>query len=231
MRERSQIIKQSLAYFLRMWFLIGLLGAMSCTQEEPPTSPVTLDSPQAQGVVEATWHGSGSGDSREMILNLVNQTTYEFTVQVEIGTKLAPKKGDVQNMVVTHELEVHLHPHEETTAKVEVACLDISKDPPGQSNDAWDAAKSSELVRFLACANSFIDDLKQRDADQADAVEKKRSDLVQMALWKARGTSRQQWIDFFVHYQQLTQEDAAQMADQLGPLLDEIERRCGSLGG
>jgi len=52
---------------------------------------------------------------------------------------------------------------------------------------------------------------------------------VNEGLWKARGASRQDMIDFWVHYQGMSRAQAQQMVAALNPILQAITAQCGSL--
>jgi hypothetical protein len=198
------------------------------TEVSPPTEQ-TVELVEAHSLGYINYASSGLGTSGEMSLRLVNKTEQIWTVQVEAGTKFEPSGSDVQRMVVTKEAEVHLDSHEQSTIKLEAACLDISKPPPSQSDSSWTIEKSPPIAQFIACANNQIDEIKRGEPDSAQVLESARPTLIQFSLWQARGTSREQWVHFWVEYQEKTEEEARSIVDGLGPVLDEIVQRCPSL--
>jgi hypothetical protein len=170
---------------------------------------------------------SGSRTSSSMSLRVKNRTERTWIVHIEVGYKLEPGSGDIQNMVVTKEVHVSVEPHDEEKVELEVACLDISKEAPSERDTKWTARRSSALAEFLRCTNRFVDEATRQNS----SYEQLRQPLVQMALWKARGASRQQWIDFFVKYQKIPRGDAAKLADELSPALGELVGMCPRLSG
>lgn len=209
--------------------IVGALGAIAagCGPGDPrPTDLVTASS---KGDVDYTL--SGTGDSSSMTLRIRNKTRRIWIVEVEVGMKLEPAKGDVQAMVVTKEVHVTVHPHEETTVEVEVACLDISKPPPSKSDISWTLQRPPQLRQFINCVNGNIDDLKKKDPDNSQAYEENRTRLIQAGLWQARGASREQWIDFYERYAGQTPDEARQIADMLEPFRGQLIKECPSLAG
>ena len=183
---------------------------------EPTKDANTLEGPESIGLVKGKeadyidYAFSGTGDSSSMNVRVTNKTDREWSVDVEVGTKLEPAEGSVQQMVVTKEVHVKVHPHYSQTAEVEVACLDISKDTPAANNDTWKATVSSQLAAFIECV--------RREDEQS----------VQAALWYRRGATRQEWVDYFIKYQNMTQADAQQAADSVDTDIGALARRCGS---
>jgi hypothetical protein len=172
---------------------------------------------------------SGTGDSTEMNLRVKNELNVSLKVCVEVGTKLTPSGGGVQTMVVTRKAKLSIKAEAEEEVSLEVACLDISKDPPSQDDTSWTVEKPARLVEFLHCVNALLDEIKQQEPSQADLVEQARSGIVQLSLWQARGASRAEWIEFLVKYQGMTEQQAAERTDTLQPFLAEIVEHCGSL--
>ncbi|HUQ34675.1 MAG TPA: hypothetical protein VM095_21330 [Pyrinomonadaceae bacterium] len=201
----------------------------SVQAETSPATKQTVELVEARSLGYIDYTLSGLGTSGEMSLRVVNKTERVWTVDVEVGTKLEPSGNDVQRMVVTKEVEVKLDSHEETTLKLEAACLDISKPPPSQSDSSWTVEKSPSIAQFIVCANNQIDEIKRGEPDSAQVLEKARPTLIQFSLWQARGTSREQWVHFWVEYQEKTEEEARGIVDGLGPVLGEIVQRCPSL--
>jgi hypothetical protein len=197
--------------------------------EVSPATKQTVELVEAhsRGYIDYTL--SGLGTSGEMSLRVVNKTERVWTVDVEVGTKLEPSGNDVQRMVVTKEVEVNLDSHEQTTLVLEAACLDIGKPPPSQSDSSWMVEKSPSIAHFIACANNQIDEIKRAEPDSAQVLESARPTLIQFSLWQARGTSREQWVHFWVEYQEKTEEEARGLVDGLRPVLGEIVQRCPSL--
>lgn len=178
----------------------------------PPSQPdkvvksIGLVSGEQAGDIDYAW--SGTGDSRSMNVKIVNKTDREWLVDVEVGTKLEPSNEAAQSMIVTSEIHVKLHPHDSQKVEVEVACLDISKDPPDSSDDTWKVTVSSRLAAFIACVN--------RDNPAA----------VQEALWYFRGATREQWIEYFTKYDGKTQSEAEQAADSIESEIGDLVRKC-----
>ena len=172
---------------------------------------------------------SGTGDSREMTLRVKNELTVALKICVEVGTRLKPKEGSVQAMVVTKEVKITLKAEAEDEVSLEVACLDITKDPPSRTNSSWTVGKPAKLVNFLDCVNRLLDEVKQQEPSHAGHIDAARQSLVQLSLWQARGATREDWIEFLVKYQSMSKEQATQQTDLLQPLLAEIVNQCGSL--
>lgn len=171
---------------------------------------------------------SGLGGSGQLKMGLRNKTERSWIVSIEVGTEFEPGDTSVQRMVATRKIEVHLHPHEQTTLELEVNCLDISKPPPSQSNTSWTSRRSSRLAQFLRCANEGIDQAK-RGTREAQLLEDARPLLIQFSLWSARGATRGEWIDFWVHYQHMPRQQAVELVNAFAPALEEITRSCQSL--
>jgi hypothetical protein len=162
-----------------------------------------------------------------MILSVRNETERTWVVHVEVGTKLEPATGETQNMVVTKEVHVTAHPHDHHELTLEVACLDISKAPPAESDREWTVTESAQLARFLACVDTTVDKMI-REESEADLGEM-RGLFVQFGLWQARGASQEQWVDFLVEYWGMSREEASELADSLSPALDELINACPRL--
>jgi hypothetical protein len=176
-----------------------------------------------------TYTLSGTGNSRTMNLRVTNVTEQVWELDIHDGTKLEPADGGVQNMVVTREIHITLHPHEEQRIKVDVDCLDISLDPPSPSNTRWRVRSSPALASFISCVTNSVDTVKRNDPNNAKRYEMMRSYMLQLGLWNARGASRQQMIDFWVHYQSMPRSEAQRTVDGLNPLLQALTTDCGSL--
>jgi hypothetical protein len=172
---------------------------------------------------------SGTGSSGSMNLRVTNETDRVWQLEVEVGTKLEPANGRVQNMVVTEAIHVTLHPHVWTALKMKVDCLDISKLPPSSSDAAWRVRPSPKLSSFIACVNNTLDDAKRSDPRNAQPYDLMRPTLLQLGLWSARGASKQQMIDFWEHYQAMSPRKAQQIVAALNPELQVMASQCGSL--
>lgn len=172
---------------------------------------------------------SGLGTSRLMKLTLRNSTTRLWIVHVEVGTKLEPKNGDIQEMAVTTDIRVTVHPHDETSVELDVACLDIADDAPPSGYREWRVRNPVLLRQFITCANTAVDAYKDRYPQDAARFEAARLNIVQFALWQARGASRPEMIDFFVKYQRFSREAAAKQVDAWQELLAPIGDVCPSL--
>jgi hypothetical protein len=169
------------------------------------------------GYINYSW--AGVGDSTTMALRITNKTEREWEIEIEIGTKVDPSDGNAQSMVVTKEIEVHLHPHDSQRVEVQVACLDISKPPPGPNDTDWRTQASSGLADFIACVRRVL---------SRELPNVRTDGILQIALWKARGATRDQWIDFFVHYQNMGADKAAKMADGAEEISNALLQECPS---
>lgn len=243
-KDKMRLVLQRLSKLNFMIILLTLLLAMSgCSgcgstpvqqaQPTPPPPAPTSNEPQSFTLVDLNsgtdYQLSGTGDSQTMTLRVLNRTNRTWHVEVEEGTKLEPAEGSVQNMVVTHGIHVTVHPHDEPETSVEVACLDISKAAPAASNTSWSARQSPNLTRFLACVNGIVDDLKTEDSQHASSYEQARRSLLQSSLWQARGASKQDWIDFYVKYQGMTEDEARAKVEAMEPVLNEVTNNCPNL--
>lgn len=203
------------------------------TLSPSPESSPTPNEPRSGDLVKATSSGDISyqlagvelGDSTKMNLSVRNKTERTWEVKIEVGTKLEPGDSDVQQMVVTKEVEVHLEPHDHQSIELEVSCLDISKAAPSSANTKWRLVSSQNLAQFIRCANDAVNDLKA----EGDAQEEERRGLIQGALWKARGATRDDWIHYYQDYHQLTAEQAEQVIEESEPTLKKITDRCPTL--
>lgn len=209
------------------WSEVTAARTSQSTALSPP-EPIELVRAASAGYVDYTF--SGMDNSGAMQVRIVNKTEREWMVSIEVGTKLEPASGNAQSMVVTKELEIHLHPHDSQTVEVEVNCLDISKPPPMTTDRNWSAQVSARLAAFIACVNRTITAAAdQAPSDQAEILRKAQPFLLQVALWQARGATKDQWIDFFVHYQGMTQDRAQAQADFFEQLGGAIVRECPSI--
>ena len=171
---------------------------------------------RSSGYVSYQLNGTGSSDTMDIAIR--NKTDTVYVVEIKEGTLLEPRAGDVQNMVVTKTLEVTIHPHEVETTELDVSCLDISKEAPSPSDIYWTASSSARLLDFLNCVESGV-----------PTGDSRRSSVVQLALWKARGATEDQMVAFFVRYQHVTNAKARTIVQRLYPLLGALESQCGSL--
>ena len=170
------------------------------------------------------------GNSGTMQVRVVNRTEREWLVQIEVGTKLEPAVGNAQSMVVTKEIEVHMHPHDSQTVEVEVNCLDISKPPPMPSDKNWSAQPSTRLGGFINCVNRLIAaEADKAPSDQAQFLRNFQPLLLQVALWQARGATKNEWIEFFVQYWRMPREKAQGMADVFEQFGGAVVSECPSI--
>ena len=211
------------------------------TNQSASTTPTAGFSPSSENssasksrsgnLVEATSNGdigyelAGAGDSTSMNLKVRNKTERVWEVKIEVGTKLEPAENDVQQMVVTKEVEVHLEPHDEKSLELEVSCLDISKEAPADTNTKWRIEGSNNLSQFIRCANDVANEFIAR----GELDEENRSGLIQFALWQARGATRDQWVRFYEEYQDYSREKAEQSIDEAEPMLKKVTNRCPGL--
>jgi hypothetical protein len=210
---------------------LGIVTA-GCTKKTPPQPPPSNSNTPAEltlaaqsgDLVAAISSGdinyslSGKGSSDVMVLRIRNNSRRSWSVEVEVGTKLEPAGGTAQSMVVTKGIHVTAHPHEEPEIELEVACLDISKPPPAETDRSWRVSNAPELARFITCVNGNI---KEQRID-----EDVRPRFLQGALWKARGASRDEWIHFFETYGGATPDEAREAADEIEPLLGSLLTGC-----
>jgi hypothetical protein len=225
--------------------LLTMTGCSGCgsqpkqevqTYTPPPPAPISNE-PQSLTLADlrsgVDYQLSGTGDNQRMQLRLMNRTNRTWEVEVEVGTKVEPSEGSVQSMVVTHEIKVTVQPHDEPVMDVQVACLDISKDPPASSNNSWSASPSPRLARFIACANGAADDINTEDSESASDHEKLRRGILQHSLWKARGASNEDFMHFFMNYplngHYMTEDEARQAVEESEPLLDRVVNKCPSV--
>jgi hypothetical protein len=170
---------------------------------------------------------SGTGDSGVMNLRLTNHTNRVWQVHIEKGLKLEPSDAGVQNMTVTKEVHVTLHSHEEQELDLEVACLDIAKATPAPTDISWTIQQSASLAQFIACVNGLVDEQKAKNPQDSEQYESRRKDLLQASLWKARGATRQDWVEYYTKYHPTMSEEKVQQAvDAREPGLNEIVNSC-----
>lgn len=202
-------------------------GTSPSTALSPP-EPIELVRGASSGYVDYAF--TGMGNSGAMQVRVINKTEREWIVQIEVGTKLEPASGNAQSMVIAKEIEVHLHPHDSHTVEVEVNCLDISKPPPMTSDRNWSAQVSTRLAAFIACVNRTITaEADKAPSDQGEILRKAQPFILQVALWQARGATKDEWIDFFVHYHGMTQDRAQATADFFEQLGGAIVHECPSI--
>ena len=203
-------------------------------RSEDPTEELTQNPPRAIGLLSAPSTPGvgvsfiGIGDSTQMLGTVRNDTEEHLIITVEVGTKLTPDNGNTQSMVVTEEVEVSVDKYETHDFSIQVACLDISKAAPSQSDDEWTIEHSPQLAAFIECVNECLDEKAQQEGEPA-LLDEIRTTFVQLGLWQARGASLEDWIAFFVEYQDMTREQAEEMIELLRPLLDELTSRCPDL--
>jgi hypothetical protein len=184
--------------------------------------PHELSRAKALNYIDYAW--AGSGTSTKMKLTVTNKTAEPIIAHGELGTKLEPGTGNVQSMVVTREFELEIEPNEKKEVDVDVACLDISLPPPGAGDTSWKVSLSPGLKKFIACVND-IDDVKS--LPQAN-----RGTFVQYSLWKARGASLEDWIDFLDQYgssadgRKLERDAAQREAEEIDRISAVLVREC-----
>jgi hypothetical protein len=165
-------------------YLLPSLGLLvvclfGCSKEpEGPAQPLNLVEGAAND--DVVYTAKGQGTSTNMELHIHNKSQQHWELEIKVGYKLELADGDIQTMVVTEEVEVEVHPHDDVDVLLPVACLDISKDPPGQMNTDWALKDSQSLADFIAAAKSKIDDLAKTEPDQAD--QRLRNSLLQALL-------------------------------------------------
>src|ERR1700731_1261448 len=88
------------------------VAALSPSPESSPTpeQPRSGDLVAAISSGDVAYEMSGV-DSTKMNLIVRNKSEQIWEVKIEVGTKLEPDSSDVQRMVVTKEVHVHLEPH------------------------------------------------------------------------------------------------------------------------
>ena len=194
------------------------------------SQPETVELVAAGSAGNIDYALTGMGNSGAMQLRVVNKTEREWLVEVEVGTKLEPSSGNAQSMVVTREIEVHVHPHDSNTVELQVACLDISKPPPMPSDTDWSAQVSSSLAAFIACVNRTIADIVASAPDDKRLfLQNLQPFILQGSLWKARGATSDDWVDFFVHYMNMTQDQARQKGNAMEQVTGLIVDQCPSI--
>ena len=226
---------QALAKLFLLFTIAIPLQSMRCqafaaTPKASPEQCVDLFSAASDHSVTFWVHGTG--DSSHMKLRIRNNLTGQLELCVEVGTKLKPANASVQQMVVVEEVKITLRAKAEDEVTLEVNCLEISKDPPSESDVNRVIQDSAPIRAFLDCTNQILDSAMneagtQQEKDLFDAL---RPFFVQAALWQSRGATRQQWIHFWVQYQGMSQDQASQLADSLSPLLRQLVKACGTLG-
>ncbi len=198
---------------------------------KPSPSPKSSPTPRSGNLVEATSSGdigyelAGVGNAATMNLTVRNKTERVWEVKIEVGTKIEPDDGDVQQMVVTKEIEVHLEPHDHKSLKIEVSCLDISKAAPSNMDTSWRFESSKNLAQFIRCSNDVVDDLKA----EGEVNEKNRRGWIQFALWQARGATHDDWIEYYETYGPASPEQAEQLIEERKPTIKRITDRCPAL--
>lgn len=240
MRLVLQCLSKLSFVIILLTLVLWMSGCSGCgsppVQQAQPTTPPpapTSNEPQSFTLSDLNsgtdYRLAGTGDSQTMMLQVFNRTNRTWHVEVEEGTKLEPAEGSVQNMVVTHEIHITVHPHDDPEVSVEVACLDISKAPPATSNTSWTATQSPNLARFLTCVNGIVDDLKTEDSQHASGYEQARRAMLQSSLWKARGASKEDWMHFYMEYQGMSEDEAREAAETMEPALNEVTNKCPNL--
>lgn len=198
------------------------------TMAVPPAScaqSIELTRAGSLGYVSYTWRGEDN--SGEMRLTINNRTEREWIIHVEVGTKLEPANASAQSMTVTREVHVTVHPHERHVIDVRVACLDISKDAPAVGDVVWAATVVPPLRDFISCTNRIIDDeARSAPQDARRSLRAMRPFIVQASLWRARGATMQQWINFFETYQHLSGDQAREMAAGADEAAGSVVQQC-----
>jgi len=189
---------------------------------------VELLAARSAGYLDYGW--AGMDTSTTMLVRVINRTEREWLVEIESGTKLEPSSANVQSMVVTEEVEVHMHPHESHDFEVQVACLDISKPPPAGNDFGWTAEVSPRLNQFIACVKQILEQIAgTMDADTAARVRRSLPNFLQIALWQARGATEDQWVEFFIHYQKMDPVAARQAAATFEQIGRYVVQECPSI--
>lgn len=210
--------------------LFGLLAAFVFGCGKPPEGPAQpLDLAAGVSGNNLDYKITGQGTSTNMQMHIHEKSGQHWEVHVKVGTKMKPADGNVQEMVVTEEVEVEIHPHEDMDLSIPAACLDISKDAPNLNNKDWTVKDSAPLVEFIPAAKAKIDELAQAAPDKFDAQH--RASILQAMLWKARGATEQDMIDCAVKYQGVSEEEARQMEDQVYPALEAMDANLPNITG
>jgi hypothetical protein len=225
------------SWFVKAIVLAGIALLFAIPKCQAFELGIGTDQEQCVDVVTATSNHSvtiwvhGTGDSSQMKLRLRNNLSAKLEICVEIGTELKPNEASVQKMVVVEEVKITLKAKAEDEITLEVNCLDISKDAPSTNNVNWVIQNSDIIAKFIRCTNGVLNATisSLNTQQEKDMIEGLRPFFIQAALWQARGATRQQWIDFWVHYQEVPPDKASQLADSLTPLLTQIVQTCGTL--
>lgn len=226
---------------LRLWrgvpiMILWLVSSVMALPSPPQNTQGPIELTQALSLGYVSYTVRGMNTSGTVHLEIRNHMEFLVNIEIEEGTELVPSEGGVQRMAVTRDYRISAHGHYHNQPEVvevrdiDVACLDISRDAPSSTNTSWSVRRPQSIRDFLACLDKGIQQVKESSPELGSQLSQMRPFLVQMALWQARGATRRQWIDFFVKYHGMTRPQAAQIIDQLKPLLDGIVSECGSLG-
>ncbi len=208
--------------------LLLVISALLGTAFKAEAQTVELLQGHSLGYIDYSW--TGTGGSTSMRLTIMNRTERVWIVHIQRGLRLEPGRAGVQSMTVTEEMQVSVHPHDRQSVEVHVSCLDISYRPPSSTDVTWRTTASTQLRDFMSCTNGLVDDAKAgAPPDETMMLEGLRPVVVQFALWKARGATTQQWIDFLTHYQGIAEPQAQQLAQMFDQAFGELVRRCPSV--
>jgi|GEM_PF-5430416 len=217
-------------------FALTLLSSLfSRLSAQPISVQNKIDLTEAASSDFISYSISGMGTSQKVRLKIVNHQSISVEVDIEPGTELVPAEDAVQRLAVTRRDKIivrgHMHNEPEVVVakEINVACLDISLDAPSEQNKTWSVETNEQIRDFLTCVDKSIKDASQASPELRSTLSTMRPTLIQMGLWQARGAKKQEWIDFFVKYQNMDSVEAEQAVDTLTPLLDGIVADCGSL--
>jgi hypothetical protein len=196
---------------------------------DPQDEQTTVKLTDILGSPSYNVYVGGEDDSRHLNISIANKTSMSVVVEIEEGTVFEPSDSGIQRMAASRDYRVSVHGHVHNEIEIDVDCLDIQKDPPAKGTKSWSVFKSQRVANFTSCLDDALDQLSKADPEHAKSLRQSRDGLLQLAIWQARGATRQQWIHFCVEWQKMSYQGAENWIDQLSPLLKAIVGHCGSL--
>jgi hypothetical protein len=168
------------------------------------------------------------GQFSRVVLHLTNKSETALKVNVEVGTEFDPADSDLQ-LVVFNKAEVVVQPHARSMVELEATSLDIHNLPTVNVGTAWQIHKSARLAEFLRCAADTLEKKKQSSELHARFFRGMDHFVLRDSVWRARGATRDDFIDFDVNRVRSSRSNAELTFAAFNPVLEEIIRNCRPL--
>ena len=218
----------------KKYYADSVAAAIAASAEEPatsnmifnPDSIVQIDFSEAIKEEKIQYSLMGEGNSTSLQIKIKSTVNFSLEIEIKAGTYFKPQNANIQRMVVIKKTEINLKPKAEIELEIEVSCMDIEKDVPSKSSVDWSINFSEDLKQLIKCIDSGIDEAKAMDKNIASMLEQSRQLIKQLAIWRKEGATNEEFVEFYIKYQELDEEEARSLVNSLIPIVDELLKEC-----